>query len=159
MVITDFYEEIWECFKQIRISRLMKRVACLVVPFENEVLTIDKSTELEFKDEEAKANWEKWVEANSKDFYGFSAVKYACRWAKYMQHLMKEHNKTLPEIVDKTSLFRYTDDVTGFMYCRVVLVLSQCWKYGEELRRWHNKELGLEDSVGVVNSAMLTTPM
>lgn len=123
---------------------------------EQEVLAIDESTELEFKDDEAKANWEKWVEINSKDGYSLGVVTYARRWAKYMQHLMSKHNKTLPQIADKASHVSDIEGITGFMYGCAVGMLSQCWKYGEELRRWHNKEWGQEDSDGVVNPAVLT---
>lgn len=42
------------------------------------------------------------------------------------------------------------------MYGGAVAALSQFWKYGEELRRWHNKEWGHEDTDGVVNPAVLT---
>lgn len=123
---------------------------------EQEVLAIDESTELEFKDDEAKANWEKWVEINSKDGYSLGVVTYARRWAKYMQHLMSKHNKNLPQIADKASHVSDIEGITGFMYGCAVGMLSQCWKYGEELRRWHNKEWGQEDSDGVVNPAVLT---
>lgn len=123
---------------------------------ENEVLTIDESTELEFKDDEAKANWEKWVEINSKDGYSLGVVTYARRWAKYMQHLMNKHNKPLFLIANKASHVSDIDGITGFMYGCAVGMLSQCWKYGEELRRWHNKEWGQEDCDGVVNPAVLT---
>lgn len=123
---------------------------------ENEVLTIDESTELEFKDDEAKANWEKWVEINSKDGYSLGVVTYARRWAKYMQHLMNKHNKPLFLIANKASHVSDIDGITGFMYGCAVGMLSQCWKYGEELRRWHNKEWGQEDYDGVVNPAVLT---
>lgn len=123
---------------------------------EQEVLAIDESTELEFKDDESKSNWEKWVEINSKDGYSFGVVTYARRWAKYMQHLMSKHNKTLPKIADKASNVSDIDGITGFMYGCAVAILSQCWKYGEELRRWHNKEWGQEDTDGVVNPAVLT---
>lgn len=135
--------------KQLKIATRRQQV-------EKEVLAIDESTELEFKDDEAKANWEKWVEVNSKDGYSFGVVKYARRWAKYMQHLMKKHNKTLPEIADNASHASDTEGITGFMYGCAVGMLSQCWKYGEELRRWHNKEWGHEDTDGVVNPAVLT---
>ena len=41
------------------------------------------------------------------------------------------------------------------MYGCAVSILSQCWKYGEELRKWHNKEYNY-DGDGVVNPAVLT---
>lgn len=113
---------------------------------EQEVLAIDKSTELEFKDDEAKAKWEKWVEINSNDGYSLGVVTYARRWAKYMQHLMGKHNKSISQIADNASHVSDIDGITGFMYGSAVAVLSQCWKYGEELRRWHNKKWGQEVS-------------
>jgi len=41
------------------------------------------------------------------------------------------------------------------MYGASVQVLSQCWKYGEDLRKWHNKEYNHEGE-GVVNPAIVT---
>lgn len=118
--------------KQLKIQTRIQQV-------ENEVLAIDESTELEFKDDEAKANWEKWVEVNSNDNYSFGVVKYARRWAKYMQHLMKKHNKTLPEIAENASHVSDIEGVSGYMYGIAVAVLSKFWKYGKELRSWNNK--------------------
>lgn len=123
---------------------------------EKDVLAVDESTELQFKDEEAAKNWEQWVEINSKDPYSNGVVTYARRWAKYMQHLMEKHNKTVAEIADKASHVSDIEGITGFMYGCAVGVLAQCWKYGEELRKWHNKEWGQEDTDGVVNPAVLT---
>ena len=123
---------------------------------EKEVLAVDKSSELEFKDDEAKAKWEHWVEINSNDSYSLGVVKYARRWAKYMQHLMTKHNKTIYQIADNASHVTDIEGITGFMYGCAVAMLSECWKYGEELRRWHNKKWGQKDCDGVVNPAVLT---
>ena len=123
---------------------------------EEDVLHIDETTEMEFIDEEAKARWEEFVKINSTDSYSECVVIYARRWAKYMQHLMKTHNKSLRQIAKKASFASDIDGITGFMYGCAVNILSQCWKYGEELRRWHNKKFGQEDTEGVVNPAVLT---
>ena len=124
---------------------------------EKDVFRVDESSELEFKDDEAKAKWEEFVKVNSKDPYSKAVVTYARLWAKYMQHLMRKHKKTVPEIASKASFAANADGITGFMYGCAVNILSQCWKYGEELRRWHNKEWGYEeDTKGVVNPAVLT---
>jgi hypothetical protein len=32
----------------------------------------------------------------------------------------------------------------GFMYGVAVSMLAQCWKYGEQLRRWHNLDTQIE---------------
>ena len=135
--------------KELKIQTRRQRV-------EKDVLRVDETSELEFKDEEAKAKWEKFVEVNSKHPYSEGVVTYARRWAKYMQHLMKEYNKSLPQIASKASYASDIEGITGFMYGCAVNMLSQCWKYGEELRRWHNKEFGQEDTEGVVNPAVLT---
>lgn len=123
---------------------------------EKEVLAVDESSELEFKDDEAKAKWEQWVEINSHNGYSLGVVTYARRWAKYMQHLMTKHNKAIYQIADKASHVTDIEGITGFMYGCAVAMLSECWKYGEELRRWNNKEWGQEDCDGVVNPAVLT---
>ncbi len=112
---------------------------------EQEVLAIDESTEFEFKDDESKSIWEKWVEIKSKNDYGPLVVAYARRWAKYMQHLMSKYNKTLSQIAYETSYVSDINGIAGYAYDCAVGILSQCWKYGEELRRWHNKEYGQED--------------
>lgn len=123
---------------------------------EKEVLAVDESSELEFKDDEAKAKWEHWVEINSKDGYSMGVVTYARRWAKYMQHLMIKHNKAIYQIADEVSHVTDIEGITGFMYGCAVAMLSECWKYGEELRRWNNKEWGQENCDGIVNPAVLT---
>ncbi len=122
---------------------------------EQEVIHIDETTEMEFKDDEAAKLWEQFVEVNSKDAYSNGVVTYARRWAKYMQHLMRKHNKSVIEIADKASHVSDIEGITGFMYGCAVNVLAQCWKYGEELRKWHNKDYGYEGD-GVVNPAVLT---
>ena len=121
---------------------------------EAEVIRIDETVEMEFKDEEGKKAWDKMVEINSKDPYGNGVVKYARRWAKYMQHLIAE-GKTVIEIAEKASHDCDIEGITGFMYGCAVKALAQSWKYGEELRKWHNKDYGYEGD-GVVNPAVLT---
>ena len=48
-----------------------------------------------------------------------------------------------------------TEGITGFMYGCAVSILSSSWEYGEELRKWHNKEYDYEGD-GVVNPAIIT---
>lgn len=61
-------------------------------------------------------------------------------------------------IVDNAKQLSYEADkegITGFMYGAAVSILSQCWEYGEFLRKWHNKEYEY-DGDGVVNPAVIT---
>lgn len=69
--------------------------------------------------------------------------------------MAKHEGVTVAQIADKASRAADIDGITGFMYGCAVNVLSQVWKYGEELRRWHNKEYDYEGD-GVVNPAVLT---
>lgn len=136
-------------------AKLLKKEA-RIVAVKKEVLTIDNSTELEFKDDEAKKTWGKIVEVNSDNFYNRNIVTYARRWGKYMQHLMAKHNKTVSQIAEQASRVCDIDGITGFMYGCAVAMLSECWKYGEDLRKWHNKQYGQYDCEGVINPALLT---
>ena len=68
---------------------------------------------------------------------------------------MKKHDKDLVLIADEASKVADIEGITGFMYGCAVNTLSQLWKYGEELRKWHNKDYGYEGD-GVVNPAILT---
>lgn len=99
---------------------------------------------------------EEWVTGKSKntDSYGACIYKYAEGWAKLMQVEMLA-GKELKDVAEKTSNEMGFLGVTGFMYGAAVSILSQCWKYGEELRKWHNKEYSHEGE-GVVNPAILT---
>lgn len=115
-----------------------------------------QTEELQFKDEEAHKTWDNFVEVNSKDGYGACVVRYAEYWAKFMQYLMAKHEGVeVAQIADEASQAADLEGVTGFMYGCAVDVLSQVWKYGEELRKWHNKEYDYEGD-GVVNPAVMT---
>ena len=120
-----------------------------------EAFFVVETTNVEFKDKEAEEKWNNWVKANSYPVYNQYTMKYASRWAKYMQYLMNKHSKTVADIAENAFDLIDTDGVTGFMYGCAVDILSQCWKYGEELRKWHNKKYNKEDSEGVINPAIL----
>lgn len=106
-----------------------------------EVLFIDDTTDIEFKDDEAEKNWKLFVEINSKVGYS-DVVTYARRWAKYMQHLMYKHDKSVSEIAFQTSYVTNIEYITEPRYGFAVDALAKFWKYGEYLRNWHNKEYG-----------------
>ncbi|MBQ8044515.1 MAG: hypothetical protein IJ272_10320 [Clostridia bacterium] len=123
---------------------------------EKDVITVSKTEAIEFKDEEAANKWENWVQINSNDPYSFGVVTYAKYWAKYMQHLMRKHNKSVKDIAEQTSHVCDIEGITGFMYGCAVSILAEVWKYGDDLKSWHNKEWGCENCDGVVNPAIIT---
>jgi len=121
-----------------------------------------------------KLAWEKHVDMNT-DPYGKCCVDYAREWAELMEEEMKE-NKIKMTNSNKLAVFSFIEQraeylsyvadekygITGFMYGAAVSMLSSCWKFGEELRKWHNidAQIGNEgekanESGGVLNPALL----
>ena len=112
---------------------------------------------MKFKDE---AGWNEFVKNNS-DPYGGACVSYAKRWAEMMEKRINE-GESINDIAQECSRKADVEGITGFMYGAAVSMLSMCWQYGEELRRWHNIEtqIGNEgekanESGGVLNPALL----
>ena len=98
-----------------------------------------------------------WYDKNS-DAYSRACFTYAERWAEMLERKIDEVGDVRKAIVlnaDKLSDEADIEGITGFMYWCAVSILSQCWKYGEELRKWHNGEYGY-DGDRVVNPAILT---
>ena len=96
--------------------------------------------------------YEEW-KANNTDPYGLAIFRYAERWANMMEERITNGEK-VEDIAKELSHKADTEGITGFMYGCAVSILSQCWKYGEELRGWHNKQYNY-DGKGVVNPAVL----
>jgi hypothetical protein len=105
---------------------------------------------VELSDAKAYEDWR----AKNNDAYGAGIFEYAEAWAKLMQAEIAS-GKTVAQCAEATSHELGFMGITGFMYGAAVSILSKCWKYGEELRKWHNKEYNHEGE-GVVNPAILT---
>lgn len=105
-----------------------------------DVLSVDKFTDLLFKDAESAKSWDLWVENCSQlGLYYIGSAQFARHWAKYMQYLMKKYNKTVAEIAN---IAYYACDmhlITKMMQCFVIDALVKYWKYGEELREFYKK--------------------
>lgn len=106
----------------------------------------------------ARVDWETlrkiWYDKNSSNAYGKWIYSYAERWAKLMQTEIEQWSK-LTDIADRLSYDADIEWITWFMYWATVSVLSQCWKYWEELRMRHNKKYNHE-WIWVVNPAVIT---
>lgn len=121
----------------------------------NEALSVAGPVEL--RDE---AKWTEYVNANA-DPYGACCVRYAEKWARLMQTRIA-NGESIADFASETSHRADDEGITGFMYGAAALMLAECWKHGEELRRWHNKDtqIGTEgdeanETGGVLNPAML----
>ena len=105
--------------------------------------------------------WNKTVDANQ-DPYGAAGVRFAARWAHFMERDMAA-GKAVADVAQSASSEADDDGITGFMYGCAVSILSKVWAHGEELRRWHNldTQIGAEgekanESGGVLNPAVLS---
>ena len=98
---------------------------------------------MKFKDDEAKRGWAKGRE-NNKDPYGNAVFVYAEKWAELMEKALGE-GEILTEVAGKLSHDADADGITGFMYGAAAATLAGCWKFGEELRKWHNLDTQIND--------------
>ena len=107
--------------------------------------------------------------AKNSDPYGAGVYRFLERWANRMEERIPEGSTSAEVtriIVDHANAdCSEADDegITGFMYGCAVSVLAKCWIHGEQLRRWHNKDvqIGTEgeranESGGVLNPAILS---
>lgn len=108
-----------------------------------------------------EAGWQKSKQINS-DGYGGAVMAFSERWARLIQLEMAKGRK-LADVAEATSSEADLEGITGFMYGFAVSLLASCWKYGDELRRWHNlkHQIGDEgqkanDSGGLLNPAILS---
>jgi len=119
-----------------------------------EIIQIDKTTEMMFKNEEAKEVWDKIAKKSPQSIYQDTAiVDFARRWAKYMQTLISK-GKSVDQIAGYTCDDSDFEGLSGHMYSCAIDALFKCWKYGDELRQWHNKKMGYAGE-GVADSATL----
>jgi hypothetical protein len=121
-------------------------------------VALENAGPLELSDAES---WQKAVDVNV-DGYGGRVVRYAEEWGRLMQ-VRIEGGETVAECAEELSRLADDDGITGFMYGCAVQMLAKCWKHGEALRRWHNKEaqIGTEgdkanETGGVLNPALLS---
>ena len=108
-----------------------------------------------------EAEYDEYKAKNS-DPYGAGVVTFERRWANAMEVFL-EDGRDLAAIAEDASRIADTEGITGFMYGCAVSTLAACWKYGDQLRRWHNikTQLGNEgakanESGGVLNPALLS---
>lgn len=100
--------------------------------------------------------WDECVRIND-DPYGAAAVRYAARWANYMERLIDD-GEALVDIAEQALRDADLEGITGFMYGCAVSILSQVWQHGEQLRRWHNlkTQIGTEGEKANESGAVLS---
>lgn len=106
---------------------------------------------MKFKNNEGDTRWKEF-ESNNMDSYGSGVVRFARAWAELMETQMGDEFK--PELAESTSNEADTEGITGFMYGCAVGNLAEMWIWGDQLKKWYNKQYGKEDAQGVVNPAV-----
>ncbi len=102
-----------------------------------------------------------WRKLKRRGPYELTIIAFAERWARLIQLEMAE-GKTLEEVAEAASYEADFEDITGLMYGAAATVLVQCWKHGEQFRRWHNLnvQVGKEgeranETGGILNPALM----
>ena len=103
-----------------------------------ELQEIAETTEIEFKSDEFKKMFEEIAEINS-DSYGKLCIEFTERFAKFAQHLMAKHNKSLADIVDNVTILATVAGMNGLLYAHSMATLELCWKHADQLVEWKNK--------------------
>lgn len=107
----------------------------------------------------SEKEYQDWYDKND-NAYGRACLEYAERWANLLEEEigtstdMEEVEKIIEENAKRLSHKTDTEGITGFMYGCAVSFLADCWKYGEFLRQWHNKEFHYSGN-GVINPSVL----
>jgi hypothetical protein len=104
--------------------------------------------------ENKEKEFEKCIEINSRNRYSKFVIDYMIRWADMMEERIS-NGEDINNIAEETSHRADTEGITGFMYGCAVDLLSQFWKYGDQLKIWHNSKYGYEGE-GTVNPAIIT---
>lgn len=106
--------------------------------FQNKgAVAIDDTPELQITD---KPLWDIAKNPTSDEMgqeYALAIIDYAERWGKLMQ-VRVEAGELLEDIADETSHEADLGDITGSMYNHALRLLTGSWKYGSDLRRWHD---------------------
>ncbi len=111
--------------------------------------------------DKGRQKWTDSVLANMDGDYGEVIIRYAVAWATTIEERINTGNYL--EDVAKQSSYDVADEgITGFMYGCAVSVLAPAWKYGEQLRKWSNLDIQLNNEGestnadgGVLNPALV----
>ena len=95
-----------------------------------------------FKSEEAKKLFNEWVLDYTCEGRVHSVVKFAKRWAMYMQYLVREKGETFFSIANgsyKECLIpEFEEEMFSSIGTDVCHILINTWKYGDEFKKWFN---------------------
>ena len=105
------------------------------IKIDDAIIQIDQTTEMEFKDENAKIAWNN-LERNNIDDNIKIILRYAMAWAKHMQRFMKQGHPVI-EIAEIAS--RQCGEINITIHTLAFNLLIKNWKYGQELLKCREK--------------------
>jgi hypothetical protein len=86
------------------------------------------------------ADYIEYKKVNMNDGYSQAIVDFSELWATLME-VRIAGGEALADIAEATcSEADKQFGITGFMYDCAIQSLGHYWKYGEELKRWHNRK-------------------
>lgn len=98
--------------------------------------------------------YQQFTDANSKNDYSRSMVRYMERWADMMETAIAG-GATVAQAAESAGQEANTEGITGFQFVCAVEALSHFWPHGEALRQWHNHRYHY-DGQGTVNPTILS---
>ncbi len=111
-----------------------------------DVQTIDAMTCINFRDTAAKECWNSLIDC---EYFSSSQAKstmdFARRWAKVMQHLMKNDAKSLTEVVLPAAIEANIDNANIHAKDMALELLIAVWSKGDDLSRWSSKSENMYD--------------
>ena len=92
------------------------------------------NTTVEFKSEQAKTFWNDLINIG----YTVEIIKFAQKWAQHMQEELKKGN-IIHDIAEKSACkVAKGKDIPVYMHYCAMVILSDVWKYGDELQSWYS---------------------
>ena len=131
------------------------------IELEKKLMSIDISIPGFIIKEGKSDNWTKWVE-NNKDPYGKACLIYANELAQNIENIIVDTGRPFNELSSAEiesaghKADRVAGGITGFMYGAALSCLSDVWEYGENLKKWHNTQMGNAEAKEVINPAIVT---
>ena len=106
-----------------------------------------------FKDEATKKFWEYNSKLYSRKSYGKDVIKFAYKWASCAEKCILK-GRQIEDSIAYAAIYCGVHMISVSIYINVVLLLVNTWKYGEGLRKYHNKKYGYEGD-GIANPGIL----
>lgn len=108
-----------------------------LVELEALLVKVNSSIKMEFRDENARKEFNVWVFESSKDLYKSGVAMFAIHFAKYMQYCIDCGENFNAIAFGAEGLIADIELITISMKETAFKMLEKTWKYGEELKIWN----------------------